>query len=508
MRQLSKIVSLLTIMLSQSILSYSYDFEVEGIYYGYNPSSQTAYVTSGDKEYKGDITIPSTVSINGRTMNVISIAPRAFYQNDKLLSITLSDGITSIGDEAFYCCTLLNNITLPKTLSSIGIYYYASQGVFYGCQSLKSIIIPDGVKCLERRTFRGCSNLVSISLGRGVEVINDYVFDGCVSLHKVFIPNNVKTIGEAAFSNCSGLDTLVFEDSETPLEIKYKERNESDIVEKIYGPSNWYFGRDCQMKNVGNYWQNLKNLSIGDKVKSQTFSNCYALENIYCMTDSPELVSCNFSSRTYVNAHLYVPTGTINKYKVAEGWKNFFNIQEMDVADMWDGKNDIPTSDEPKEKCAKPTIRYYNGKLLFESSTEGAICQSTITDSDITSYSGNEVNLGVTYNISVYATATGYENSEVATATLCWIDVEPKTEGIENGINQVRANAILIQSNNGTLIISGADDGTSINIYTTSGVIVGSAKASSSSTSINTGLRHGEIAIVKIGNKSVKVVMR
>ena len=507
MRQLSKIVSLLTIMLSQSIWSYSYDFEVEGIYYGYNPSSQTAYVTSGDKEYEGDIIIPSTVTFNGKTMNVTRIADRTFYRNQKLQSISISDGITSIGDEAFYCCTLLSSITLPNTLSSIGIDYYASEGVFYGCQSLKSIIIPDGVKCLERRTFRTCSNLVSVSLGRGVEVINDYVFDECISLKKVIIPSNATTIGEAAFSNCSGLDTLVFEDSETPLVIKYKERNESDIVAKIYGPSNWYFGRDCQMKNVSNYWQNLKNLSIGNKVKSLTFPSCYALENIYCMTDSPELVACNFSSRAYVNAHLYVPIGTIEKYKATEGWKNFFNIEEMDVKDMWNG-NVEPTNGDSKEKCEKPTIRYFNGKLLFDSATKGAICQSTITDSDITSYSSNEVELGVTYHISVYATAEGYDNSDVATATLCWIDVDPKSEGIENSVSQVRARAILLQTNNGTLNISGAEDGTNIDIYTSSGMMVGSVKSSGKSTSIATGLRNGEVAIVKIGEKVVKVLMK
>lgn len=507
MRQLSKIVILLTFLLSQSILSYSYDFEVEGIYYGYNPNSQTAYVTSGDKEYEGDVTIPSTVTFNGRTMNVTSIASRTFYRNQMLQSIIISEGITSIGDEAFYFCSLLSSITLPNTLSSIGIDYYASQGVFYGCQSLKSIVIPDGVKCLERRTFRGCSNLVSVSLGRGIEVINDYVFDGCISLKKVIVPSNVTTIGEAAFSNCTGLDTLVFEDSEIPLVIKYKERNESDIIERIYGPSNWYFGRDCQMKNVSSYWQNLKNLSIGNKVKSQTFSSCYTLENIYCMTDSPELVACNFSSGAYVNAHLYVPNGTIEKYKATDGWKNFFNIEEMDVKDMWNGISE-PTNGNPKEKCEKPTIRYSNGKLLFESTTEGAICQSTITDSDITSYSGNEIQLGVTYNISVYATAEGYDNSDTVTATLCWIDVNPKTEGIENSVSQVRARAILIQTNNGTLNISGVEDGTDIDIYTSSGMMVGSAKVSSESTSINTGFRNGDIAIVKIGDKAVKVVMK
>ena len=65
------------------------------------------------------------------------------------------------------------------------------------------------------------------------------------------------------------------------------------------------------------------------------------------------------------------------------------------------GQGEPNTESQDKEKCEKPTIRYSNGKLLFESTTEGAICQSTITDSDITSYSSNEVQLGVTYHISV-----------------------------------------------------------------------------------------------------------
>ena len=102
----------------------------------------------------------------------------------------------------------------------------------------------------------------------------------------------------------------------------------------------------------------------------------------------------------------------------------------------------------------------------------------------------------------------GYENSEVATATLCWIDVEPKTEGIENSIAQVRATPILIHSDNGNLNIQGAMDGVSIGIYTTSGVMVGSDKSSGTSTSIATGLKKGEVAIVKIGDKSIKVVMK
>lgn len=116
--------------------------------------------------------------------------------------------------------------------------------------------------------------------------------------------------------------------------------------------------------------------------------------------------------------------------------------------------------------------------------------------------------LSVTYNISVYATKTGYENSDIATATLCWIDVDPKTEGITNNMAQVRAKAVLIQNNGNILTISGADEGEDISVYDTTGKKVGSAKADIDTTSVHTSLQSGSIAIVKIGQKTVKVMMK
>ena len=154
-----------------------------------------------------------------------------------------------------------------------------------------------------------------------------------------------------------------------------------------------------------------------------------------------------FTYNTFVNATLYVPKGTIEKYKATGGWRDFVFIEE--------GNGDTPTT----QKCEKPTISYENGKLTFTSETEGAVCQYSITDTDIKAGSGNEVQLGVTYNISVFATKLGYENSETATATLCWIDQQPKTEGINNGIAQVPAKAVLIQAVGGAINVQGCDDG-------------------------------------------------
>ena len=154
-----------------------------------------------------------------------------------------------------------------------------------------------------------------------------------------------------------------------------------------------------------------------------------------------------FTYNTFVNATLYVPKGTIEKYKATGGWRDFVFIEE--------GNGDTPTT----QKCEKPTISYENGKLTFSCATEGATCQYSITDTDIKAGSGDEVQLGVTYNISVFATKLGYENSETATATLCWIDQQPKTEGINNGIAQVPAKAVLIQAVGGAINVQGCDDG-------------------------------------------------
>ena len=249
--------------------------------------------------------------------------------------------------------------------------------------------------------------------------------------------------------------------------------------------------------SIGNeaFWgcSGLTSIVIGGDVKtigSQAFGKCEELIDVTCYAENvPSTRSDAFEGSYIEYATLHVPTTSIDAYKTTVPWSDFKTFMEI-------------------KKCATPSISYSNGKLTVDSETEGAVCQSTITDSDIMAYSGNEVQLTVTYHISVYATKAGYENSETATATLCWIDVEPKTEGIENGIASIPAHAVLIQSNGGILDIQGIDEGTPVSVFNTAGQLVGAAKASAGTTSISTTLRKGEVTIVKIGEKAVKVVMK
>jgi hypothetical protein len=302
--------------------------------------------------------------------------------------------------------------------------------------------------------FSGCSGLTSITIGSGVTRIGDNAFNHCSGLTSVTIPNSVTSIGNSAFQRCSSLTSITIGSGVTSI------------------------GRNAF-----------------DGVDIPTVISL--IENPFTITGKTSDYR-TFTQNTFNNATLYVPKGTIEKYKATGGWKDFLFVEEGT------GGGDTPTTQE----CEKPTISYENGKLTFSCATEGATCQYSITDTDIKAGSGNEVQLGVTYNISVYATKFGYENSETATATLCWIDQQPKTEGITNGIANIPAQAVLIQSEGGSIKVQGVDEGTQVNVYGVNGTQAGSAISQSGAATINTNLKPGSIAIVKIGQKSVKVVIK
>ena len=67
---------------------------------------------------------------------------------------------------------------------------------------------------------------------------------------------------------------------------------------------------------------------------------------------------------------------------------------------------------------------------------------------------------------------------------------------------------VLTNGNQLTVTVSGTEVGEEITVYDMAGMIVGSAKATSQTTTIRTTLQKGETGIVKIGEKRVKVVVK
>ena len=316
---------------------------------------------------------------------------------------------------------------------------------FWGCSDLSSVIMPNSIRNIEGRAFQDCNSLTTIVLGNNLESIGQSAFAGCGRLKSITIPNSVTSIGFAAFFCCSSLTSITIPNS---------------------------------VKFIGN----------------SAFA-CVDLSDVRTeITEPYEINSDTFSDNTFYNVTLRVPHGTLEKYKATGGWSKFTYIEEI-------GEGGI-------QICAKPTISYNSGKLTYHCETEGATCQYNITDNDIKAGSGNEVQLAVTYNISVYATKSGYDNSETATATLCWIDKEPTTEGITDGVTQIASKAALIQSEGGILKVEGVDDGTQVAVYTPDGKQAGSAVSRNGAALVGTSIQPGNTAIVKIGEKAVKIIVK
>ena len=451
---------LLFAMILLPLVASAHDIEVQNadgktIYYNYINDGTELQVTYGGSnynsylnEYQGNVVIPEEVTYMNRTRKVTSIGSYAFYDCSGLTSVTIPNSVTSIGDFAFYYCSGLTSVTISNSVTSIG------NSAFSSCSGLTSVTIPNSVTSIGNYAFSMCSGLTSVTIPNSVTSIGNHAFRYCFGLTSVTIPNSVTSIGDEAFYDCSGLTSVTIGSGVT---------------------------------SIGN--------NAFDGVDIPTVISL--IENPFTITGKTSDYR-TFSQNTFNNATLYVPNGTIDKYKATDGWKDFVFIEEGT------GGGDTPTT----QKCEKPTISYENGQLKFASATDGAEFISEITDSDIKKNYEATVSLTATYNISVYATKSGYDNSETATATLCWIDASPKTEGITNGIANIPAQAVLIQSEGGSIKVQGVDEGTQVNVYGINGTQAGSAISQSGAATVNTNLQPGSIAIVKIGQKSVKVAMK
>lgn len=96
--------------------------------------------------------IPPTVTTNGTTFVVSSVAKNAFVGCTKLKSVTIGKNVTSIGDKAFYNCKSLQKITIPAKVTKIG------KQAFANCKKMKLITIKSSkltAKSVGSKAFKG-----------------------------------------------------------------------------------------------------------------------------------------------------------------------------------------------------------------------------------------------------------------------------------------------------------------------------------------------------------------
>ena len=96
----------------------------------------------------------------------------------------------------------------------------------------------------------------------------------------------------------------------------------------------------------------LANLTLGSAVSSigdYALSGCSGLKTLYSLNTFPPGSGLgNFTNEQYMNLNVYVPQGALETYQNHYSWKNFWNLQETEVAGIAHTINNGQTAKEMK----------------------------------------------------------------------------------------------------------------------------------------------------------------
>ena len=233
-------------------------------------ASEDDELTYGDFQYKieddnsctitdydgmaSSLSIPS--AINGHTVKQIDTG--ALSDNGIITSVTIPNGVTTIGFSAFNGCIKLERIKFSSNLDTVcenafnntkwfnnqpnGLVYVGkvaykykgdmprntkitvksdtvsiSESAFKDCANLTAILIPSSVKHIDKYAFYNCQGLTKLNFNDGIERIENDAFGSCEKLTSVNFSETLKSIGAFAFVECKKLSEITIPQSVTSV---------------------------------------------------------------------------------------------------------------------------------------------------------------------------------------------------------------------------------------------------------------------------------------------------
>ena len=303
------------------LLNKGYATVTEPCYYLPNgrTRSHRMYWNAFERDYPLHVVIPSELTYEGETYQVIRVDRGAFQHCHFLLSIKLPNTITFIGDCAFAKCDNLRQFKIPESVTETGF------AVFSGCSRLSDIVIPEGITTLRNQMFNECTNLSAVTLPSSLTTIEYNAFGLCSSLPYIEIPDNVTNIEEEAFFRCNNLKEIKL--PKNLKSIEYRTFYFCSSLASIVIPQRVRSIRAEAFVGC----TSLVSVTLPEsltRIDDKAFADMPSSGHIYCDAKEPFTISENTFN---YKCTLHVPYGCKDKYQKAANWKNFTKIEEMEA---------------------------------------------------------------------------------------------------------------------------------------------------------------------------------
>ena len=194
------------------------------------PDSDAKGIFAISNDAKNKITGKSVVTIG----ELIQTIPDYMCNNLAITELTIPNTVANLGMHAFLNCDRLSNITIQDDTNSLNLQaqVYTGCGPFYN-SPLTDIYLGREILYNGEAYKPGSSGSgifysvkytevdeVALSISNNVKTISPYMF-ARLKLKSITIPASIKSIGLNAFVECQSLNSIVFEDSTTPLTVSY-----------------------------------------------------------------------------------------------------------------------------------------------------------------------------------------------------------------------------------------------------------------------------------------------
>lgn len=455
------------ILLTLPFIAKAETVQIDGIWYELNSKVKVAEVTSanGDNKYKGEIIIPEKIEYEGSVYNVTGLTVGAFANSEELKSVTIPSSITNININTFYGCHSLEKVFLPNSLTKI------EAQAFESCWNLTDINIPDSVISIGSEAFWHCNNLTNITIG-----------------------TSIRNIGNSAFGYCNKLTNVYIYDLEAWCNIDFDSNNSNplyyaqnlylneNIITELNIPNTVTDIRDHSFQNYTNLTSVVVPYSVNN-IGNYAFSGCKNLNNVeldYSLTKigiaafygCSSLKEINFpNSVTNIEIYAFFDCSSLTSITIPSsvtniGYAAFGNCKNL--TDIY---------------CNAEHVPYVESNAFLDSYVEYA---------------------------TLHVPASALEDYK---STKPWSEfgniVALTEEELAQGIHSTDMNSVQVKAQSGQITIDGVKTNVPVHIYSINGTKVASSTAKPNATlTLHTDLAIGEMAIVTIGEKSIKVVMK